>query len=336
MRQAFRAAAALAALIGGPAVAQVRILPAPVPPGGGFVGNPGRPVAPAFNGPSAQQRAVNSQLVVSGTAAQEKEPAEVEQFKGSPVKVKYKVFSVKVADTLVGEKAEKVRILVGPGDFAAVQFEQPGQPAPPYFPAYLNSVQLIDGQEGVFFLTRHPMADGWVLVAGNPPLNPLDTRYKDDLAAVKAVAATYADPIKALKAEKADDKMKAAAVLLTRYSRPPAYDGKPYERKAVPAEEAKLIFQAMLDADWEVWDKPQQPGEVRDYTLNPTNLLGQMQVYQGAKGAASFPPVQPKPGQGYTAAYKEAFVAWREGAGKDFQVMRYALPGEKADEPKPK
>ncbi len=336
MRRAFCAAALATALLGGSAAAQVQVFPA-VPPIGGGIGRPGLPVAPAFTGPPAQQRAVNSQLVVSGTVSQEKDALELEQYKGSPVKTTYKVFNLKVTDTIIGDKAEKVKILVGPGDFAQIPFEQPGQPAQPYYPAYLGNVQLMDGQEGVFFLMKHPAGgDQWIIsntVGACVPLNPLDTTYKADLATVKAVAAVYADPVKALKTEKLDDKIKAAVVLMTKYSRPPAFDGRPHTRVAISDDETKLIFAAMMEADWGVWDNP-QPGVQLDYTLNPANLLGQMQVYQGAKGAANFPQVQPKPGQGYNAAYKETFKAWREGAGKDFQIMRYAQPGEKVSEPK--
>lgn len=343
MRRAIRAAVA-ALLVGGAAQAQVQVrpLPAPIPPGGGIgigIGRPGGPVMAENPGPTAHQKAVASELVVSGTVTMEKEKVDLAMYPGQPVKTTYKVATIKVSETLIGNKVEKVKVLIGPADPTYINDLPPGAPPQPYYPAYLGSIQLIDGQEGVFFLAVHP-ADKtqFVLLNGNPPLNPLDTKYKDDVAAVKAVAAVYADPVKALKAEKAEDKMRAAAVLVSKYRRYPQNfqgPGQP-EQKAIPAEEAKLIFQAMMDADWEKFDKP-QPGEQMDYTLNPTNLLGQMQIYPGGqKGqGGNFPQVRPAPGQGYNAAYKEAFKAWMEADGKNYEIKRFVQPGEK-EEPKKK
>lgn len=334
MRCLFRFAVA-AVVVGGAAEAQVQIqpLPAPAQPGG-FVGR--RP-APAveYTGPTPTQKAVQSQLVVSGTVSVGKETESAAAFTGVTAKTTYRVATVKVTDTLVGTKTDTVKVLLPPADATYVNDPFPGQPPQPYYPAFPQQIQLIDGQEGTFFLTRHPtVADAYTHTPGCPPLNPLDTKHKADLAEVKAVAAVYADPVKALKAEKADDRMRAAYVLVNRYRRTPAYDGMPPAQKAIPAEEAKLIFQAMADADWEVWDKPQQPNEVRDWTMNPTNLLSQLQIYAGAKGAANFPQIRQQPGQGYHAAYKAAFDGWRADAGKDFEIKRFVQPGEKAEEKK--
>lgn len=333
MRRALRVALA-AAVVGGSAFAQVQVrpLPAPLPPGGGGIAAPRQAV---YAGPSAFQKTVNSLLVVSGTVSIGKDTVDAPMWQGSPTKATYRVATIKVTDTLLGEKAAAVKVLLPAADPTYINDPFPGQPAQPYYPQFPQQIQLIDGQEGVFFLTRHAtQADAYQHSPGSPPLNPLDTKYKSELDEVKGVAAVHADPIKALKAEKADDRMRAANVLVTKYRRPPAQDGKPYEQKAIAADEAKLIFKALQDADWELWDKPQQPNEIRDYTLNPTNLLGQLQIYQGAPGKGNFPQVRPQPGQGYNKAYKAAFDTWMEGNGKEFEIKRYVAPGEKKDEPK--
>src|SRR5262249_12575807 len=150
-----------------------------------------------------------------------------------------RVATIKVSETLIGDKAETVKVLIPPADPTFVYDTPPGQPPQPYFTIVPYQVQLIDGQEGVFFLTKHPTAaDAYVHVGGRPPLNPLDTKYKTDLADVKLVASVYADPLKALKAEKADDRARAALALVIRYRRPPAFDGKQYDQKTIPADEA--------------------------------------------------------------------------------------------------
>lgn len=329
---------ALAAVVtGGTAQAQVQVkpLPAQLPPGGGIA--PARP-AVEYAGPTAFQKAVNSPLVVAGTVSIAKETTDALPWQGSQAKVTYRVATIKVTETFAGTKAETVKVFLPPGDPTYIQEQFPGQPAQPYYPQFPNQIQLIEGQEGVFFLTKHPtVADAYLNMGGQPPLNPLDSKYKADLADVKLVASVQGDPMKALKADKADDRMKAAFVLVSKYRRPPAYDGKQYKQEAIPAEEAKLIFKALREADWEIWDKPQQPNEARDWTLNPTNLLGQMQIYPGAPGKGKFPQVAQQPGQGYYAAYKAAFEKWADGDGKDFEIQRF-VTGDKAepkkDEPK--
>lgn len=332
MRPAFRLALA-SAVVGGAAFAQVQVRPLPAPVQGGGIGVPG--AVAVYTGPTAFQKTVNSQLVVAGTVSLAKDTVEAPQWQGSPTKATFRVATIKVTDTLLGEKAAVVKVLLGAADPTYINDPFPGQPPQPYVAMMPSQIQLIDGQEGVFFLTKHPtVADAYTHAGGSPPLNPLDTKYKDELAEVKGVAAVHADPLKALKAEKADDRMRAAYVLVLKYRRPPAHDGKVYEQKAIAAEEAKLIFKALQDADWELWDKPQQPNEVRDWTLNPTNLLSQLQIYTGAPGKGNFPQVRPQPGQGYYTAYKAAFTTWMEGDGKEFEIKRFVMPGEKKDEPK--
>jgi hypothetical protein len=328
MRRVIRFAVAAAVVAGGVAQAQLQVRPLPVQPG---VGRPARPVE--YTGPTAGQKAMSSKLVVAGTVSVGKETVDLAQYPQAPVKTTYRVATIKVTDTLVGDKAETVKVLIGPSDPAQPSFDPfPGQPPIPYTTPMPNSIQLIDGQEGVFFLMSHPTAAGQFMPQyGHPPLNPLDSTYKDDLAAVKQVAATYADPIKALKAEKADDRLRAAAALLLRYRQPPQqWDGKPPVEKAIPAEETTLILKAILDADWEKWDKPQE-NDLHDYTLNPTTLVGQMGLYTGAPGKANFPQVNPKPGHGFSAAYGEAFKQWMDGNGKGYEIKRFVHPGEKTE-----
>ena len=333
MRRVIRFAVAAAVVAGGVAqaqVVQVQIAP-PIAGGGAPAARPFRVIE--YTGPTATQKAMGSKLVVAGTVSLGKETVDLAAYPGTPTKTAYRVATIKVTDTLIGDKADAVKVLIAPSDPVQPVFEYPGQPQQ-YFPPFPNQIQVIDGQEGVFFLVKHPTAaDQYTLAQGQPPLSPLDTKYKDDLAAVKQMAAIYADPVKALKAEKPDDRMKAAYAITLRYRQPPPFDGKQPAEKSIPAEETKLIFQAMLDADWEKWDKPQQDPNI-DYTLNPTGLIGLIGVYAGAPGKANFPQVRPQPNQGFSAAYRDAFKEWMTGNGKEFEIKRFVHPGEKKDEPK--
>ncbi|MCU0704889.1 MAG: hypothetical protein MUF18_13000 [Fimbriiglobus sp.] len=327
MRSILRAALAVT-VASGAASAQVQVRPLPAQVAPPVVGRPVARVAPVeYTGPTAFQKAINTSLVVAGTVSVGKETVEAEQWKGQPLKTTHRVASIKVTDTFVGAKADTIRVLMPPADPTYPNDPFPGQP---YVAPFVNSVQFIDGQEGVFFLTPHPTVAGAFMPAqGNPPLNPLDTNYKADLAEVKGVAAVHADPLKALKAEKPEDRIRAAFVLVNKYRQPPAFDGKKYEETPIPAEETKLIFQALLEADWDEWDKPRLGGEIVDWTRSPSNVIGRLQLYTGAPGVKNFPQVQPQPGQGYHAAMRDALKKWREGDGKDYQIKRFVHPGEK-------
>ena len=301
---------------------QVQLAPGAVSSGGVIV-NPGL---------SALQKSVQSEWVVSGKVTIEKETVDLPQYPGAPVKTSYKVATIKVDDVLVGQKTTALRVLLMPADPAQIPFEMPGR-VQPYYRPNAGQIQLIDGQEGVFFLSKSPQSTEYANINyGCAPLNPLDTKYKENLAAVKKVAATFTDPVKALKAVKAEDRTAAAFAIVSKYRRYPQTVGAQPTQESIPAEESKLIFQAILDADWELWDKPQNPGEVRDYQLSPTNLLSQLGIFPGQKGAGAFPQVQPMPGQGYHAAYKATFKTWLEGDGAKYEIKKFVAA--KAPTPK--
>lgn len=332
MRRALRVAFA-AVLAGGAVHAQVQVDPVPIqiaparpvqvaPPAiGGGIAVPARVVE--YTGPTPTQKAVNSQLVVSGKVSIAKETVDAPMYQGVPAKTTFTVATITVDDTLIGDKTDSVKVLVGPGDPAQIPYEPPGQPQV-YNPQFPNQIQLIDGQEGVFFLQPHPTVDDSYMVSpGNPPLNPLDATYKSDVAEVKQVAAVYADPVKALKVDDADARLRAVSVLLNKYNRYPTNFRGPGQPKqvAIPDDETKLIFDTLISADWAKWDQPQQ-GPV-DYTLNPRNMFYQLRIPQGNQPGA-FPQVR-----GNSAAFQEALKEWRKDAGKDFQIKRFVQPGEK-------
>ena len=284
------------------------------------------PLAPNFvpRGQTVRQKVFASQLIVAGKATIENETVEVAMYQGQPVKTTYTLATIRVSDTLIGDKVgDAVKVLIPPGDPAQIPFEAPGQRQPQYFRPQVGQVQLIDGQEGVFFLTPHPNSpEHFIINYGQTPLNPLDTTYKADLAAIKRLGEIYANPVKALKAEKAEDRFEAAAALVHRYRRQGQQPGnKPMAQVAIPAEEGKLILKAIQDADWAKYDVPVQPGEPQhDYSMMPTGLLGQLAIYPGQKG---FPQVRVNPGQGYNAAFHDNFKTWMEGEGAKFEIKKF-------------
>ncbi len=320
MRRSLAALFALSAA--GLAPGQPVVPPPPPPPpilqadnAGGVIVQPGMTV---------RQKVYQSQLVAAGTVGLGKETLDAAMYPGQGVpKTTYKVAALKVSQALIGDKVDgTLKILIPPADPAQMPFEQPGRKQP-YFRPTVSQVQLIDGQEGVFFLAPHPTAAGYYHIPyGQTPLNPLDTTYKADLAVVKKIAATYADPLAALKAKDAADRFEAAAALVHKYRRQAfTQGGKPPQQVAIPAEESKLILTAIGEADWAQYDRPRVGSDPPpDYTLMPNSLLAQLGVSPGQHG---MPQLQVNAGRGYNETYHELYKTWLEGEGAKFEVKKF-------------
>ena len=268
------------------------------------------------------QKTVQSDAVVVGKVTEiEKEEVEVTPHQGATDKAKMKVAVIKVETGLVGAKnVTHVKVLM-PGAAA----EQPGEPGigrpgigRPIRPGIggFGPVTLKDGDEGLFFLAKHPTAANYYTIsAGNNPIPAKDEKYKEELTKVKAVVAVVADPLTALKAEKPADRLTAAATLVQKYRRGLNV---PAKEVAIPTEETKAILKTLLEADWTAADKP-TPGF--DYQSSPSNLVGQLGLYPGSpNGLAQF---QVKPGESYNAKYQEAFKAWHAKIGDKFDIKKF-------------
>jgi len=293
-------------------------------PAPGFGGGGMSPAQMYFQGMTVKQKVSQSELVASGKLTAEKDTLEHAQYQGAPVKTTFKIFTLKVESVLIGGKAETLKIAIPPSDPAQIPFEGPGG-----FPGgggnfvyrpYINNVQVIDGQEGTFFLRAMTgVKDTYNLVSAGIPLNPLDTKYKENIEVVKAIAAILKDPVKALKADKAEDRFYAATILVGKYRAYPPNAIYGVDQEPIPDEESKLILKAIAEADWAEFDKQPAPNEVRSndwYEKNPVNLVYQMNLYPGQGG---FPKVTGQGGN-YNAEFGEKFREWLKDSGEKFQV----------------
>ena len=208
---------------------------------------------------TATQKTVQSDAVVVGkVTAIEKEEVEVLPHQGAADKAKMRVAVIKVETGLVGARnVTHVKVLI-PGAAAEQPAVEPGAGGPfgrrRAYQFDNGAVVLKESQEGLFFLVRHPTAVNYYAISpAFAPVDPKADTYKDDVAKVKAVVATFADPLAALTADKAEDRMTAAAVLIQKYRRGSSV---PAKEVAIPAEETKAILKAMLDADWTAAEKP--------------------------------------------------------------------------------
>jgi hypothetical protein len=241
-----------------------------------------------------QQKAVLADVVVLGkVSAVEKDTVDAEPVAGAQ-KQTYKVAVIKVESGLVGAaNATHVR--------AAFLAPPPVDPAAPlrFGP---EPVRLAEGQEGLFFLIRH---HGGSFLVIDPLLAPLDTSaadYKDQLAVVKRVASVIAEPVKALKAEKAADRFFAATLLLNKY-RTSITDARALGTKKLPAEESQLILKALAEGNWS--DNGYQAFGLLDLTEKD-----------------GFRPPRPGPNENFVEKYKDAYVKWLDGPGKEYRVSK--------------
>jgi hypothetical protein len=221
--------------------------------------------------------------------------------------VPFRVAVVKVGEALAGA-AGLTHVKVG---------LPPPPPEPPPPPPGVQAVvrpkvprvTLTDGQEGCFFLSKHPTAGFYVMHPHAPPLDPKAAAYKAQSDKVRRAAAALADPVKALQADQPEDRFLAAATLTTKYrTYPPA--GGPVEQVPVSAEESRLIVRGLLEHDWTKHDP--DVGQVTQLAL---------QLGMGKKDG--WDPA-PYTGEGdFNALMQGEFRKWAGADGSKFVVRRF-------------
>lgn len=248
-------------------------------------------------------------VVVGKVGSIEKEPVSVAQFPNDPNKVDYKVAVVKVENGLIGAD-NTTHIKVG---FIPAPPADPNSPAvPPGRPGRggLPAVTLAEGTEGLFYLTKHHSGKFYTI---NPIMAPVDAKaddYKKQVELAKKAAAVLADPAKALKADKADDRLFAANMLVNKYRTYP--DGaEEVENVKVGADESKLILKALAEGNW----KPDPMDANAPNAFQAFSMLGLNEM-----DGWTYPMV--KPGEDFIDKTKDAFTAWQAGKGKDYQVTK--------------
>ena len=263
---------------------------------------------------SPMEKLVHADAVVVGTVtAVEKELVNAKSVPDAPDKITYQIAVIKVENGLVGVPNVthvKVGFIPPPPDRAEPPAVPFGRPAP--IRGGFGPVYLTKGQQGLFYLTKHHSGEFYII---NPISAPIDSKadgYKNELALAKKVAAALADPTKALKAEKADDRLFAANVLINKYRAYPANGGAVVTEK-VPANESALILKVMAAASWK--PDPKNPE-------SPNAYLAFSQLGLTPQDGWKYPMV--KPGEDYVEKTREAYVAWLAGPGKDYQIKKFA------------
>lgn len=250
------------------------------------------------------EKVARAEIVVTGkVSAVEKELVNAIRFAGDNEKVAHKVAVIKIDKPLVGG-GSVTHVKVG---FIPPPPADPSVPPRPVRGGF-QAVDLKEGQEGLFFLTKHPSGEFYTITPMLAPLDPKAENYKAQVEQVTKAAAALADPMKALKAATADERFLAAAALLAKYRSYPE-DGRETEIVKVPAEESKLILKALAEADWKKSD-----GE-------PLNAM-QTFYMLGLGEPAGWKQPQVKAGENFQDVIKTAFAKWVDGAGKDYQIQK--------------
>lgn len=286
---------------------------------------------------TTKQKAMQADAVVVGKVTGiDKETVDLEQFPGGP-KVPHTVANIKIETALLGAKniTHLKLAYVKPGD------DQPGGggggiDGGPVFPGGpggpgigrpfpgggFQAFTPAEDQEGVFFLKKHPTSDKhFVVDFGHTPVLSSEASYKDELAKVTAIATTFADPLKALKVEKAEERLANALTLAQRYRTAPQNNmSGVLEETPIPADEAKLLLKVLTEVDWaKEADAPRL-----------ADALGLM------PGNYGLPRVAATDGEEPMAARQRAFKAWAEKYADKFVVTKVsAKPLPPDAQPKP-
>jgi hypothetical protein len=171
---------------------------------------------------------------------------------------------------------------------------------------------LGEGQEGCFFLTKHPEEDFYVAQAAYEFLDKSKTKaYDKKLAEIKHCAELLQNPEAGLQAKDEADHLLTAAMLIFRYRTARyVYTGKP-TTAPIEANQSRRILAALAEADWKEEEAPLE--------LSPFSLFMRLDLTP----EDSWTPPASVPGQ--IAAAKK----WLRENGSTYRIQKY-VPEDKA------
>lgn len=241
---------------------------------------------------SAAERALRVPVVFVGkVAAIEKATVEAEPYPGAGTKLAYTVAVVKVETALAGADG-MTHVKIG------------------FAPMRRYAITLKDGQSALFFVAKHHDAPFHVIPYMTPPIDTAEGGYKQQLEGATAALAVVADPGKALKAEKAEDRAAAAAAIVFKLRHPPEEAPKGNEAILLAADESRTILKALAGAAWKE--------DRHDLTLNGFRSF----VLLGLTDADGWKPPAAEAGKDYVETTRAAFAAWLDGPGKEYRIKK--------------
>src|SRR5215471_1393560 len=172
------------------------------------------------------------------------EAAPLVKIPGVTKKVPFRIAVVSIQSPILGaDKLERVRVAFTPPPAAGSTIRGGGK---------LALVPLATGDEGCFFLRKHPDEPFYVASAAYDFLAKDKTKEFDkEIAQVKRCVGLLNDTKKGFASKEADDRLLTAALLTCRYRTPRyVYPGKP-RTESIPADESKHILTILSEAEWD-------------------------------------------------------------------------------------
>jgi hypothetical protein len=282
------------------------------------------------NRPGKNRVAVTDAIVLGRVTAQEDTDVLVPVAPGQDQKVKYRIAIVTVTEIIKGQKElKKIRVGFTPVGDGGVG---PGGPGPVIRPGLGVAVQLQTGQEGLFFLTKHPV--GEFFVVGNQfdfVSDQAKAQFEQEVKDAKHCVELLDSPMDGLKSKDAKDRYLTAALLITKY-RTARTPGAKTEKVSV--EESKLILEALAEADWKVQGMPGGgpggPGGGIKKLPPPRGVVDPMAPQQmfamlGVTNKDGFtPPAKITSPDDYPNACKD----WCRKSAGTYQIQRYVEPAK--------
>jgi hypothetical protein len=267
---------------------------------------PAGAVVPLTAPPLPERVALADLIALGKVTAVENEPVEAAplvKIPGVTKKVTFRVALVSIQSSLSGaDKVERLRVGFAP---PAADGAKPGRGT-----GRFALVRLAAGDEGCFFLRKHPDEPFYVAAASYDFLDKAKTKgFDKEIAEVRRCVRLLGDAKTGLESKQAEDRLLTAALLIYRYRTPRhVYRGKP-KTEPVDAEQSKCILAALAEGDWSARETP-APG-------SPLSLFLRL-------GLSKADGWEPPPALAEVPAAARKWL--REHA--DYRILRYVPPDE--------
>lgn len=169
--------------------------------------------------------------------------------------LEHRIAVIKIEESIKGMKGlTSVRVgtpVMQDGNVPVPPINNGGAPIAVPAIARLAPPALAEGIEGVFFLKKHDKGDFYVLANPyNSMLQKTQPNYEEQVKLVKDVARFLETPLeKSLAADKAEDRLLAAGLLILQYRTRKNYST-PVKEEAIDAEQSKQILKVLAEADF--------------------------------------------------------------------------------------
>jgi hypothetical protein len=177
----------------------------------------------------------------------------------------------------------------------------------------LARVKLAEGQEGCFFLTKHPEEPFYVAQAAYEFLDQSKTKdYDKKLSEIKHDAELLRDPDAGLQSKSSADRLRTAAMLIFRYRTARfVYTGQP-ATAPIEASQSRRILAALAETEWREEEAPLE--------LSPFSLFMRLDL---TPEDGWTPP-------GTVAGQIAAAKKWLAENGDKYRIQKY-VPETKAE-----